>query len=883
MLDILEQSKVDEKENMMGLSSEEAKRRQKLYGKNQLEKPRKPNALKIFGNQFKDILILILLAATVVSVLVGEVYDAFTILIIVALNSIIGFIQEFRTEKTLMSLEKLAAPTARVYRDGKLIQIPSEDMVIGDVFEVETGDRIPCDAYIKEQNFLSCDESVLTGESKSVSKKARDNENFFNDLNLPYMLYMGGVVTRGNALAEATGIGKDTQMGKVGSMLHSIEAGETPLQIKLKSLSKVLAIICMAVCVIVTAAGIIRGENVFSMLMTGLTIAIAAIPEGLPAAVTIALALAVSRMLKQNALVRRLHSVETLGSATVICTDKTGTLTENKMTVSELSTLENDFEIRDSKGRGTIFIKGESIKAEPIALPSLYEMLRCGVACNNAKITLKEELIGSNSRNRGNIVKTYESSGDPLEAAMKIAGLTANITAEGEEFKRLFEDPFESEKRKMTVRVEDKSGLEIEYTKGSFDVIIDNCEYYFQGRELRPLGIAEIKKMEKKCDDMSKDGLRVIAFSEIVGDKCIFLGIMGLLDPLRPEIKRSIALCKRAKIKVIMLTGDHKLTACEIAKRAGIIKSDEEALNGSEIDEMDDDELAFALKKVRVLSRVSPAHKLRIVRLLKESGEIVAMTGDGVNDAPAIKEASVGIAMGGGTDVTKSVSDITLLDDNFKTIVMAVKNGRGIFLNIRKFVRYLLSCNIGEVCVMFVGILLGLPIVLLPAQILLVNLVTDGLPAVALGLEPVDDDILHKPPRKPDENFFSGGLLSKIVFRGIFIGLCTLASFVIALALGEGEPVARTCALFTLVLSQLIHVFECKSEDKSLFKIKILNNLFLVFSVIASMIVLLLVIYMPALSSIFSAVALDLKMLAISTLCAVMVPLLAIVFNKIKL
>ena len=882
MLDILEQKQIERKENMIGLSSDEAKRRQKLYGKNQLEKPKKPNALKIFGNQFKDILVIILLCATVVSVLVGEIYDAFTITIIVALNSIIGFIQEFRTERTLMSLEKLAAPTAKVYRDGRLIKIPSEDMVIGDVFEVETGDRIPCDAYIREQNFLSCDESVLTGESKSVSKQARDNENFFSDLNLPYMLYMGGVVTRGNAVAEATSIGKDTQMGKVGSMLHSIEAGETPLQGKLKSLSKVLAIICMAVCVVVTTAGIIRGENVFTMLMTGITIAIAAIPEGLPAAVTIALALAVSRMLKKNALVRKLHSVETLGSATVICTDKTGTLTENKMKVTELSTIENDFELRDLKENGEFYLKGESIKAEPVSLPSLYEMLRCSVACNNSKVSIKEELIGNNTRNRRNILKTYETSGDPLEAAMKIAGLAANITYEGEEFKRLYEDPFESEKRRMTVRVVDKSGLEIEYTKGALDVIIDNCEYYFQGRELKQLGISEVKLIENKRDEMSKDGLRVIAFSEVVGGKRIFLGIMGLLDPLRPEIKHSIALCKRAKIKVIMLTGDHKLTACEIAKRAGIIKSDDEALNGSEIDEMDDQELVFALKKVRVLSRVSPAHKLRIVRLLKANGEIVAMTGDGVNDAPAIKEASVGIAMGSGTDVTKSVSDITLLDDNFKTIVMAVKNGRGIFSNIRKFVRYLLSCNIGEVCVMFIGILMGLPIVLLPAQILLVNLVTDGLPAVALGLEPVDDDVLHKPPRKPDDNFFSGGLMSKIVFRGIFIGLCTLASFVMALALGEGEPVARTCALFTLVLSQLVHVFECKSEDKSLIKINLLNNWFLIISVLASLAVLILVIYMPVFSAIFSTVALSFKMLLVSIVCAVLVPILSIVISKLS-
>ena len=880
MLDILEQNKIERKENMIGLSSDEAKRRQKLYGKNQLEKPKKPNVLKIFGNQFRDILVIILLCATVVSVLVGEIYDAFTITIIVALNSIIGFIQEFRTERTLMSLEKLAAPTAKVYRDGKLIKIPSEDIVVGDVFEVETGDRIPCDAYIKEQNFLSCDESVLTGESKAVSKKARENENFFGELNLPYMLYMGGVVTRGNALAEATSTGRDTQMGKVGSMLHSIESGETPLQSKLKHLSKVLAVICMAVCVVVTTAGIIRGEEVFTMLMTGITIAIAAIPEGLPAAVTIALALAVSRMLKKNALVRKLHSVETLGSATVICTDKTGTLTENKMKVSELSTLENDFELRDSKDHGEFYLKGESIKAEPVALPSLYEMLRCGVACNNSKISVKEQVIGNNTRNRRNILKTYETSGDPLEAAMKIAGMAAKITSEGEGFKKLFEDPFESEKRKMTVRVEDKSGLEIEYTKGALDVIIDNCEYYFQGKELKELGVSEIKLIEQKRDEMSKKGLRVIAFSEVVGEKRIFLGIMGLLDPLRPEIKRSIALCKRAKIKVIMLTGDHKLTACEIAKKAGIIKSEDEALNGSEIDEMDDQELSIALKKVRVLSRVSPAHKLRIVRILKAGGEIVAMTGDGVNDAPAIKEASVGIAMGSGTDVTKSVSDITLLDDNFKTIVMAVKNGRGIFLNIRKFVRYLLSCNIGEVCVMFIGILMGLPIVLLPAQILLVNLVTDGLPAVALGLEPVYDDVLYKPPRRPEDNFFSGGLLSKIVFRGIFIGLCTLASFVMALALGEGEPVARTCALFTLVLSQLIHVFECKSEDESLLKIKIFNNWFLIFSVLASLIVLILVIYMPALSVIFSAVPLDLKMLSLSIACAVMVPLLSVVINK---
>lgn len=879
MLELLNKDLNGEKsKDIIGLTSDEVEFKQKQFGKNIFQKRKKPSALKIFNNQFKDILVLILIAATGISALIGEIYDAITILIIVLINAIIGFIQEYKTEKTLISLDKLTAPTANVYRDGTLQNIPAEEIVIGDVIKIKTGDRIPCDAYILEENLLSCDESVLTGESNPVSKSKRNGEKYFEELNLDYMVYLGCTVTRGNATIVCTSIGHQTQMGKVSNILNDITPSPTPLQIKLAELSKILAFICLIVCSIVTVAGIIRGENPFDMLMTGIAIAIAAIPEGLPATVTIALALAVSRMAKQKALARKLHSVETLGCATYICTDKTGTLTQNKMSVYNISTINESYDTKKDNKNKSVLIDNKKALVNPLEHYDLYELVRCSVACNNARVD-KNEI---NVRDRGKIKSRYKTSGEPLEVALKLLGADNNIDELSEGFFRISEIPFESENKKMSVCVKDSKGQIITYIKGALDVLLNNCEYYYDENSIKKLTPDKILLVNNKRDALSKKGLRVIAFSKVINQKSIFLGIAGLIDPLRPEIKSSVTLCKKAGIKVIMLTGDHLLTATEIAKQSGIISDDSEAINASYIEKIDDDELKEILKTKKVFARVSPIIKLRIIKTLRDMGEVVAMTGDGVNDAPAIKESSVGISMGAGTDVTKSASDITLIDDNFKTIVMATKNGRGIYQNIRKFVRYLLSCNIGEVCVMFLGILMGLPMVLFPVQILLVNLVTDGLPAVALGLEPVGNEVMNMPPRKSDESFLSNGLLSTIVFRGIFIGLCTLAVFVLALSLGEGEAVARTSALFTLILSQLIHVFECKSERKSLFKINPFDNIFLIVATLLSFITLIIVIYVPSVAVIFKTVPLSFKMLLISVVSAFLVPIFSALIKKIK-
>lgn len=871
-----------------GISSKEAEKLLARDGYNQLEQKKKRNPIRIFANQFRDIMVMILLVATVVSIFLNEFYDAITIILIVLVNAILGFIQEYRTEKTLDALKNMTAPTAKVYRDGKLMTLNAKEIVVGDTLDVEAGDRVPADCAVISARGLFANESILTGESVAVGKIAGNADDTNNSLNKDNIVYSGTNITKGHATVKVIATGKSTQMGNISTMLCEIEQPLTPLQKRLAELGKVLALVCVGVCVIVFLAGIFRGEPIFDMLLTGITIAIAAIPEGLPATVTIALALAVSRMLKQKALVNKLHSVETLGCTSVICSDKTGTITENKMTVCKILAGGEEYDVSGIGYKLEGRVSKDGVPINPISSPALIEAMNCCTICNNAEINTKSSGF---SRDRGSITGSgsWEVVGDPTEIALLVASAKCGITNDSlkNKYYKLDEIPFDSQTKCMTVFCSSNTGLRTGFCKGASDVILERCSFIQIGKDIHPLTHSVKKNIEQYVNKFSDGALRVLALAKkdsvAIGSEIksgmVFLGLVGMMDPPRAEAKRAIKLCASAGIKTVMITGDHKNTAVAIARQAGLLRGGE-AITGKELDKMSDEELDRKLEKISVYARVKPSHKLRLVKAYKRKGHIVTMTGDGVNDAPAIKEADVGVSMGiTGTDVTKEAADVILLDDNFATLVNAVEQGRGIYSNIRKFVRYLLSCNIGEVITMFVGILMGFPVVLLPTQILLVNLVTDGLPAIALGLEPTEDGVMKKSPRKPKESFFSGGLMGKIVFRGIMIGLCTLGCFAVVTQMGGSLLAARTCALLTLVLSQLIHVFECKSEVKNIFTVKYFNNPKLILAVILSFAVIVACLYLPPLQAIFSTVAPTSSQLLTATLFSLAVPVASSIFS----
>ncbi|MCC8132029.1 MAG: cation-translocating P-type ATPase [Oscillospiraceae bacterium] len=821
--------------NFGGLSEQDAEKKLKEFGHNRLKSKNKKNPVGIFLSQFKDIMVIVLLSATVISVAMGEIYDAVTIILIVLMDAILGFIQEYRTERTMEALEKLTAPTARVIRDGSERVIDASLIVPEDVILIESGDQVPCDGRILRSNGLWCNESILTGESEAVRKGSQDNS-----------VYMGSSVTRGNAVILCEQTGMNTKMGQVSSLIDEAGSEETPLQRKLGSLGKTLCLLCAAVCVLVVIAGILRGEPIFDMLMTGITIAIAAIPEGLPATVTIALALSVRRMMKRNALVRRLHSVETLSCANVVCTDKTGTLTENKMSVTKIRTADKEF----------------SLTGDLITDKCLDELLRCAVLCNNAS---------------GDI-------GDPTEVALLAVAKRFDFSESG--YTRLSEIPFDSETKRMSVTVSGNRGVKT-YSKGAPDVVLKTCRMIYTESGVEAMTSERRRELYQIVDDYAAGALRVMAFAftdEKTGCE-VFLGLMGMLDAPRSEAKEAVKELRKAGIRTVMITGDHRLTAEAVAKEVGILRRGDMVISKDEIDRMSDKELDRIISKAAVFARVDPSDKLRIVQSLKRKGNIVAMTGDGVNDAPAVKEADIGIAIGqNGSEACKQAADMILLNDNLSTICEAVRQGRTVYMNIRKFVRYLISCNIGEVMVMFLSIVLGMPVVLLPTQILLVNLVTDGLPAMALSLEKSESDILRMKPSEFSGSFFSGGLLGKISVRGILIGLCTLGCFAYSLKLGCTLETARTCALVTLIASQLIHVFECRSEHKSVFRMNPFENPALILAVLVSGGVTALCIYLPFLSVAMETTPLILPEMAWSLMFAAAVPiasgLLGLIANR---
>ncbi|MBR2476911.1 MAG: cation-translocating P-type ATPase [Clostridia bacterium] len=839
-----------------GLTSAEARKNQLRYGYNELAKAKKTSAVSLFFGQFRDVLTLTLIAAMLLSAALGEYSDAITVMVIVLVNGVLGFVQEYKTEKSLEALNELSSPKAVVIRDGEEITVPSREVTVGDIVVLESGDRICADCTLLTSYSLCTDESPLTGESVPVEK----------DIHKDTSLYMGTTVTSGRGTARVDVIGMSTKMGSIAHMLENTTSEETPLKKHLNKIGKELVIICAAVCVLIFIAGMFHGETAFDMFMSAISLAVAAIPEGLPAVVTVSLTIGVARMLKRNALIRKLPAVETLGCTNVICTDKTGTLTQNKMTVREIY---YDGKVANISDSGTISVNGREVN--PHGNDSLSGLLSCGHLCNNSTY------------------RNGEVSGDPTEVA--IYNLTDKSFADKSRlssYERISEIPFDSVRKCMSVVCSDGKGGKIAFVKGAADRIIDMCN-----RKSTASGVvdfADKSRVMKINDNMTGKALRVLGFAykpitsdaDDIESNLIFLGLQGMIDPPRAEAYKAVADCYEAGITPVMITGDHKNTAEAIADELGF-RGNNTPLTGADIENMNDDELADAVGKTNVFARVSPEHKLRIVRAFKRRKNIVAMTGDGVNDAPSLKEADIGIAMGKcGTDVAKQSADMVLLDDNFSTIISAVEEGRVIYANIRKFIRYLLSCNLGEIILMGAAAFCGMPMPLVPIQILWLNLVTDGLPALALGVDTPEKDIMKRSPRKDGESIFSKGLGSNIVLSGILMGGEALLSFALARYMWGDLSVARSVAFATLIFAELLYSFECKSERGSILNVNITDNLYLLGAVALSAFLTMTVMYIPLFAGIFKTVPLTASQWCVVAATGSVELLLGVFFNQLK-
>jgi len=839
-----------------GLTSEEVVKRLEEHGLNELKEGEKKSAILMFFSQFKDFMMLILLAATLISGILGEYVDAIAIIAIVVVNALMGFIQEWKAEKSLDALKEMSTPQVQALRDGEWERISSKEVVIGDIIRFATGDRIGADIRIVEEASLEIEESALTGESVPVTKVISPNFHVVNSIgDEENMAFMGTMVTRGKGVGIVTSTGMSTEMGQIANMIQSAAEMITPLQHKLEQLGKVLIVVALLLTCLVIGLGIIQGNDVYTMVLAGVSLAVAAIPEGLPAIVTVALSLGVQRMIKQKAIVRKLQAVETLGCATVICSDKTGTLTQNKMTVTALWDSGKTWSVtrKENEMDGEFLEDGR--EARPIP-KSIKQLLTFGLLCNSSEMR--------------NLDGKWQIEGSPTESAMHVAAMKAGISKEqlNEQFTIVKEFPFDSVRKMMSVIVKDASNRCFVVTKGAPDVLIGKCSLVLWDEKVESLTGKVSTTIQAAIDDLASQALRTIA----IGYKAIstpneniqefevekdltFIGLQGIIDPPRPEVKDAVKECRKAGIKTVMITGDHASTATAIAKQLGIITNKELVIEGRELNEMSVNELEEIVEDVAVFARVSPEHKLKIVKAFQNKGHVVAMTGDGVNDAPAIKSADIGIAMGiAGTDVAKEASSLVLLDDNFATIKAAIKEGRNIYENIRKFIRYLLASNVGEILVMLFAMILGLPLPLTAIQILWVNLVTDGLPAMALGLDQPEENVMKRKPRNAKEGIFARGLGWKIVSRGFLIGGVTLLAFMTALKNNPNDlEYAQTVAFITLVLAQLIHVFDCRS-DNSIFSRNPFGNMFLVWAVIISLVMALVVIYYPPLQGIFGTV-----------------------------
>ncbi len=822
-----------------GLSDAEIKKQQLIYGKNSLPNEKRKSFGAKLMEQFSDFMVIILISAAGISFFTSflsgksDYIDTIIILSIVIINSTIGILQETKAEKEIDSLKHLSTSLAKVIRNSEVKKISTEDVVPGDILSLSTGDIVCADARIIKSSNLAVEESAITGESfateKDESKICSSNTPLADRKN---MLYTGSIIDRGRALAVAVETGTKTETGKVQAFINSEKIVQTPLQIKLSHTSKIIGIIIMIISIMVFFLGAMQKVNLMEMFMISISLAVAAIPEGLPAVVTIVLANGVRRMAKNNTIVRKLPAVETLGHATVICSDKTGTLTMNKMLVTEIRSVFN------KENPSNNFAK---------------ELLKLGMLCNNSSPT----------RIHGEI----SAQGEPTENALLIAGEKSGIHKKDLEktFPRINEIPFDSKRKMMTtIHKTYENSIKI-ISKGAPDIILEKCFYYIEKDEIKPLTKKIIQKINSQINDMADKSLRTLAVAykneknipknSEIEKNLIFCGIIGIMDPPRPEAKYAVNTCKNAGIRTIMITGDHKNTALAIANQVGISSQNSKVITGTEINNMSDEKLKKEVKNCHVFARISPEHKVKIVKALQSNGEIVAMTGDGVNDAPALKAANIGCAMGkSGTDAAKSASDIILADDNFTSVVETIRQGRGMYDNIKKTIHFLLSTNIGEAAVVLLGFLLRLPSPLLAIHLLWINLVTDAFPALALGMDPIDKNIMKRPPNDPKKSLFSNGLGYNIIIEGCFIASVGFLAFSIGRVFFDVDPfnpvIGRTMSFVTLGLSQLVQTFNVQSR-KSLFITGFFSNLKLIYSVVLCMFLQIIVITLPMFTTFF--------------------------------
>ncbi len=843
-----------------GLSSEEAQKRLATYGPNKLEEKEGPNPIAIFFSQFTEIMVVILLIAAAISFLMGEIKETIAILVIVILNAILGFVQEYRAERALQALRRLATPIVKVRRDGKIQEIPAEQLVPGDIVLLEAGTRVQADLRLIETVNMRIEEAPLTGESTPVDKNAEavlPPETPVSDR--VNMAFMGTGVTYGRGIGVVVETGMRTELGRIARMIQTVRREAYPLQERMAQLSKGLAIGAGILVAIVFILGLWRGEHPYTMFITAVSLAVAAVPEGLPAVVTITLALGAQKMVRRNALIRKLPAVETLGSVTVICSDKTGTITENRMTVTILDVAGKTLDLTEKLSKVGPFLELDENYFEEEKDLAITLLLVGGALCNDS-------YLEPDARNPSRIY----AKGDPTEGAMVVAAARFGLWKEELEKKapRVDEVPFTSERKRMTTvhKINDHSLLPfnapyVAFCKGAVSSLLEISNMVWNKDHIEPMDENWRERILKADHSFASRGMRVLGVAlrpleEIPEDPerdMVFVGMMAMIDPPRPEVKEAVAKCKTAGIRPVMITGDHPQTALYIARQIGMDEGGE-VVTGVELDKMTVEELERRVENVTVYARVSPEHKLKIVEALQKRGHIVAMTGDGVNDAPALKKADIGVAMGiTGTDVSKEVSEMILLDDNFATIVAAVEEGRVIYENTLKFVKYILSSNVGEILVMLVAPLLGRSIPLTALQILWINLVTDGLPGLALGFDPAEPDIMKRPPRPPGENIITR-LWKYVILVGVLLGFTALLPELLAIG---GEETWRTMIFTTLALAQMGNALVVRSERESIFRLGFTSNPILLASVILTIILQMLVVYLPPLQGIFRTTSLN--------------------------
>ena len=830
-----DETRMDINGSLESLTSEEAREHQKKYGPNELQEEKKKSVGMIFLEQYKDFLVIILIVSAIISGFLGDAESAIVILIVITINAILGTVQTVKAEKSLNSLKKLSGPEAKVERDGVVTQIPSREVTVGDIVILEAGDQVPADGRIIEQASLKVDESALTGESIPVEKSTDTIEGEVPLGDRVNMVFSGSFVTYGRGKYVVTGIGMETEVGKIASLLKTTSEKKTPLQVNLDQFGQKLSILILILCAILMGINIWRGESFGDAFMFAVALAVAAIPEALSSIVTIVLSFGTQKMAREHAIIRKLQAVEGLGSVSVICSDKTGTLTQNKMTVEDY------------------YVAGRRMAKSEVSQEDVdtKKLMFASILCNDAKNVNGEEI------------------GDPTETALVTFAGNCGMDVEKtrEVYARISEVPFDSDRKLMSTVHETEEGI-IMVVKGAVDVLSQRMEQIRKNGVEQPMTDKDREDIADMNQEFSRQGLRVLGFAykklegktEITAEdeeNLTFLGLISMMDPPREESKDAVAECIRAGIKPVMITGDHKVTAAAIAKRIGILKEESEACEGADIENMSDEELKDFVEHISVYARVSPEHKIRIVKAWQEKGNIVSMTGDGVNDAPALKQADVGVAMGiTGTEVAKDAASMVLTDDNFATIVKAVENGRNVYRNIKSSIQFLLSGNFGAILAVLYASIAGLPVPFAPVHLLFINLLTDSLPAIALGLEPHRKDVMDEKPRRKDESILTKDFLLKIVTEGLSIGVMTMIAFMIGYT-SEGALLGSTMAFGTLCLSRLFHGYNCKAEKPVLFKKGFFNNIYLQGAFLIGFVLITCVLTIPTLEGIFSVTSLS--------------------------